>query len=129
MEDKCSGTTHKIKSVIPTVLQWIYTYFQCIQIFCILQWSLFSFTIHFSCFIIISLVSLFIFCSLILMTILPSDQLVWGQTCLLQKCLSQDVYGKGSHCKSTATLFTSPYIWKMCIFVTIKYCILYLPTT
>ena len=36
LEDKCLDTAHKIKSIICAVLPWIYTHFQCIQIFCIL---------------------------------------------------------------------------------------------
>ena len=58
-EDKCLGTTHKIKSVTFTILPWIYTCFKCIQIFCVLQQILFSFLVPFSCFIISILMTLF----------------------------------------------------------------------
>ena len=37
LEDRCLGTTHKIKYVISTVLAWLYTHFKCVQICYILQ--------------------------------------------------------------------------------------------
>ena len=40
LENKCLGTTHKIKAVICTALPWIYTHFKHIQILCISQESL-----------------------------------------------------------------------------------------
>ena len=46
------------KSVIFTILPWIYPCFKCIHIFCVLQQILFSFLVPFSCFIISILMSL-----------------------------------------------------------------------
>ena len=36
-EDKCSGTSHKVKYFISIVSPWLCTHFKCIKIFCILQ--------------------------------------------------------------------------------------------
>lgn len=35
LEDKCLGTTHRIKPVACTVLPWIHTHFKYIKIVCI----------------------------------------------------------------------------------------------
>ena len=49
----------KIKPAIYEVLSWSYTHFKCIQIFCISQWSLLNFVIHFLCFTMSFIMSLF----------------------------------------------------------------------
>ena len=57
-KDKSLGTTYKIKLAIGTILPWINTHFKCIQVFCILQYSLFIFHIHLILLFIFSTVSL-----------------------------------------------------------------------
>ena len=70
-------------------MAWIYRHFQCIQIFCTLQWGLLNYVIHLSWFLFYFNVPLLFFIILSFMVKLPFHQLVMQQKCLWQRRLRQ----------------------------------------